>query len=235
MIFSARNPREKDDEGRIATGSRPKDRTFGRQLISCEKCHLCNTDCRFSTIVLHGSFGINRAIYYGIKWNRFSKELRDLVYSCATCGKCEATCKHVSRALPLVDIFEKARELLFVEKMIGPMPDQRDVIKNIFRKGNPWGYPPLERTKWAEGLDIPLASKESKVDILYYVGCTTSYDPQTKICLSKILKKAIHFGILERNRAVEVKRGGRGDRLFEHMAGKEGLRKQGWPYYVRDP
>ena len=194
------------------------------QLISCEKCHLCNTDCPvFDYRITRGSFGINRAIYYGIKWNQFSKELRDLVYSCATCGKCEVTCKHVSRALPLVDIFEKARELLFVEKMIGPMPDQRDVIKNIFRKGNPWGYPPLERTKWAKGLDIQFASRDSKVDILYYVGCTTSYDPQTQkiaMSLSKILKKAgVNFGILEKEQSSgsEARRMGETG-LFEHMA-----------------
>jgi Fe-S oxidoreductase len=194
------------------------------QLISCEKCHLCSTDCPVCDYRLtQGSFGINRAIYYGLKWNQFNKELRDLVYSCTTCGKCVATCKHVSRALPLVDIFEKAREFLFVEKMIGPMPDQRNVIKNIFRKGNPWGYPPQERTKWAEGLDIKFASKDNKVKVLYYAGCTSSYDPETQkiaVSLSKILKKAgIDFGILEKEQSSgsEAKRMGETG-LFEHLA-----------------
>lgn len=194
------------------------------QLVSCEKCHLCNTDCPVCDYRLtQGSFGINRAIYYGLKWNQFSKELRDLVYSCTTCGKCVATCKHVSRALPLVDIFEKAREFLFVEKMIGPMPDQRDVIKNIFRKGNPWGYPPQERTKWAEGLNIKFASKDNKVDVLYYVGCTSSYDAQTQkiaMSFSKILKRAgVNFGIFEKEQSSgsEAKRMGETG-LFEHLA-----------------
>jgi Fe-S oxidoreductase len=194
------------------------------QLISCEKCHLCNTDCPVCDYRLtQGSFGINRAIYYGLKWNQFNKELRDLVYSCTTCGKCVAMCKHVSRALPLVDIFEKAREFLFVEKMIGPMPDQRDVIKNYLRKGNPWGYPPQERTKWAEGLDIKYASKDNKVEVLYYVGCTSSYDPEAQkiaISLSKILKKArVNFGILEKEQSSgsEAKRMGETG-LFEHLA-----------------
>ena len=194
------------------------------QLISCEKCHLCNTDCPVCDYRLtQGSFGINRAIYYGLKWNQFNKELRDLVYSCTTCGKCVATCKHVSRALPLVDIFEKAREFLFVEKMIGPMPDQREVIKNYLRKGNPWGYPPQERTKWAEGLDIKFASKDNKVKVLYFVGCTSSYDPQTQkiaLSLSKILRKArVNFGILEKEQSSgsEAKRMGETG-LFEHLA-----------------
>jgi Fe-S oxidoreductase len=193
-------------------------------LILCTKCHLCNTDCPVCDYrVTQGPFGIGKAFYYALKWSQFNNELRDLVYSCTTCGKCEITCKHVSMALPLVDIFEKAREFLFVEKMIGPMPDQRNVIKNIFRKGNPWGYPPQERTKWAEGLDIKFASKENKVEVLYYVGCTSSYDPQAQkiaMSLSKILKKAeVNFGILEKEQSSgsEAKRMGETG-LFEHLA-----------------
>ncbi len=172
-------------------------------LISCEKCHLCNTVCPVvGTRVTQGAFGINRAIYYALKWNQFNEKLRDLVYSCTTCGKCVAMCKNVSRALPLVEVFEKARELLLVEKMLGPMPDQVNVLKNLHVRGNPWGYPAHERAKWAEGLDIKFASEEIKVDILYFVGSVCSYDPQgQKIAknLTGILKKAgVDFGILER-------------------------------------
>jgi Fe-S oxidoreductase len=195
-----------------------------KELVSCEKCHFCNTVCPIvGSRVTQGPFGISRAIYYGLKWNQFDRELRDLVYSCTTCGKCQDMCKRVSRALPLVGIFEKARELLFVEKMIGPMPDQRNVIKNIFRKGNPWGYPPQERTKWVEGQDIQFASKDKKVDVLYYVGCTSSYDPQAQkiaMSLSKMLRKAgVNFGILEKEQSSgsEAKRMGEKG-LFEHMA-----------------
>lgn len=175
---------------------------LNEELISCEKCHFCNTVCPIvDTRVTQGPFGINRAIYYGLKWNEFTETLRDLVYSCTTCAKCVAMCKKVSRALPLIEIIEKAREYLLVEKMVGPMPDQVGVLKNMHVRGNPWGNPYHERTKWAEGLDIPFASKDNKVDVLYFVGCASSYDPQgQKIAksLSKILKQAnINFGILE--------------------------------------
>jgi Fe-S oxidoreductase len=171
-------------------------------LISCEKCHFCNTVCPIvDSRVTQGPFGINRAIYYGLKWNALNEELRDLVYSCTTCGKCVAMCKKVSRALPLIEIFEKAREYLLVEKMLGPMPDQVGVLKNMHVRGNPWGNPSHERTKWAEGLEIPFASKNHNVDVLYFAGCASSYDAQgQKIAknLSKILKEAgVHFGILE--------------------------------------
>jgi len=171
-------------------------------LISCEKCHFCNTVCPIvDTRVTQGSYGIGRAIYYGLKWNEFNESLRDLVYSCTTCAKCVAMCKRVARALPIVEIVEKAREYLLVEKMLGPMPDQVGVLKNMHVRGNPWGNPSHERTKWAEGLDVPFASKDHNVEVLYFVGCASSYDAQgQKIAknLSKILMKAgVNFGILE--------------------------------------
>lgn len=172
-------------------------------LKSCEKCHLCNTVCPIvGDRVTQGPFGINRSIYYAVKWGQFNEELRDLVYSCTTCGKCVDMCKNVSRALPLIDAFEKARELLLVEKMLGPMPEQVNVLKNMHVRGNPWGNPPHERTKWAEGLGISFASRENKMDLLYFVGCPSSYDAQgQKIAknLTKILKQAgVNFGILEK-------------------------------------
>ena len=172
-------------------------------LISCEKCHLCNTVCPIcDPRVSQGPYGINRSIYYGLKWNEFTEKLRDLVYSCTTCGKCVIKCKGVSRALPLVEIIEKARELLLVEKRLGPMPEQTNVLKNMHVRGNPWGNAPHERTDWAKGLDIPFAAYDTHVDVLYFVECASSYDPQAqKIAknLSKILKQGgVNFGILEK-------------------------------------
>jgi Fe-S oxidoreductase len=179
------------------------ERDLNEALISCEKCHFCNTVCPVvDTRVTQGPFGINRAIYYGLKWNEFNEELRDLVYSCSTCGKCDLMCKKVSRALPLTELIEKARELI-LEK-IGPMPDQKKALNYMHVVGNPWGYPVKKRTEWAEDLGIKLVSKENKVDVLFFVGCVSSYDPQGQRIaqsLSKILKQAgVNFGILEKER-----------------------------------
>lgn len=178
------------------------EKNLSDDLSACMKCHLCNLFCPLvDTRVTQGSYGINRSIYYGIKWNEFTESLRDLVYSCTTCGKCEVMCTKVSRALPLRELIEKTREYMLVEKMVGPMPEQTTVLKNMHVRGNPWGNPSHERTKWANGLDIPFASQDNKVEVLYFVGCASSYDPHgQKISksLSKILKQAdINFGILE--------------------------------------
>ena len=172
-------------------------------LAPCVKCHLCNTVCPVLDVrVTQGPFGISRAIHYALKWDDFDENLRNLVFSCTTCGKCVATCEHVARALPLVQVFEKAREYLIAEKKLGHMPGQNKVLKDMYTKGNPWGYSSRERTQWAEGLNIKFASKDNKGDVLYYVGCVCSYDPRCqKIAknLTKIFKQAgINFGILEK-------------------------------------
>ena len=171
-------------------------------FIECEKCHFCNLVCPIvGTRVSQGPFGINRAIFYALKRNETSEHLRDMVYSCTTCGKCVNMCKKTSRGLALREIFERAREWLLVEKMAGPMPQQVGVLKNMHIRGNPWGYPPHERTKWAEGLNIDFATRDAPPDVLYFVGCASSYDPQAQRIaenLSKILKQSnVSFGILE--------------------------------------
>jgi Fe-S oxidoreductase len=163
---------------------------------------MCNIVCPVcENRITQGPFGITRSIYYGLKWGEFSKQLRDLVYSCTTCGKCDIFCENVSKALPLVEVIETVREYLLVEKMLGPMPEQARVLKNMYVRGNPYGNPSHKRTKWAEGLEIPFASKDNHVDVLYFVGCASSYDARAQDIaknLSKILiESGVHFGILE--------------------------------------
>jgi Fe-S oxidoreductase len=193
-------------------------------FLECEKCHFCNLVCPIvGTRVTQGPFGINRAIYYAVKWNKLGQHLRDLVYSCTTCGKCVVMCKRTSRGLPLKEIFEKAREFLLVERMVGPMPQQVSVLKNMHTRGNPWGNPPHERTKWSEGLDVQFISPDNPVDVLYFVGCASSYDPQAqKIAknLSRILTQSgVNFGILEQETCSgsEARRMGETD-LFEYLS-----------------
>jgi Fe-S oxidoreductase len=68
----------------------------------------------------------------------------------------------------------------------------------MYWDGNPWGRPPSQRSAWARGLDVPLFSPSS--EILFYVGCTASYDNRMqKIAraLVGIFRAAgVDFGIL---------------------------------------
>jgi Fe-S oxidoreductase len=46
--------------------------------------------------------------------------------------------------------------------------------------GNPWGRPAVERTRWAEGLDVPLLRDHPTAKVLYWVGCAAAYEERAQ-------------------------------------------------------
>jgi Fe-S oxidoreductase len=72
------------------------------------------------------------------------------------------------------------------------------MLESVFKNGNPWGGVRDRRSKWIHDLDVKHVSLGA--EILYFVGCTSAYDPRVqKVARSFIgcLKEAkIDFGIL---------------------------------------
>jgi Fe-S oxidoreductase len=141
-------------------------------------------------------------LYYAAKWNEKDKnvlqELRNIVFSCTTCGSCEIACKTLSTGTKLLDAIEKGRELL-IEMQVGPMPEQKKVLESLYNNGNPYMVTARKRKDTVAQLNLKSFSKTA--DILLYLGCSTSIDEDvqnTAITLAKILDKAnIPYGILE--------------------------------------
>jgi Fe-S oxidoreductase len=73
------------------------------------------------------------------------------------------------------------------------------LLWSIFWNNNPWEQPPSKRSQWAKDLNVPLYDPNQH-EVLYYVGCTPSYDTRAqKIARSlvKILQAAnVSFGIM---------------------------------------
>jgi len=172
----------------------------------CINCRFCLPGCPLFDItqgwVSQGASGITQALYYAVKWGMEGENkdaLRNLLYSCTTCKNCVVTCKKMSVGLDLVDAIEKGRQLL-VEEMIGPMPEQKRALESLLRYSNPYGNLPAERLNWAEGLEVPIFSKQTNPEVLYYVGCTPSYDDRiqnvAKVIVQLLKKAQIRFGIL---------------------------------------
>lgn len=169
-------------------------------LIQCARCHFCLSACPlYKEWFTQGSFGIHQAAYYGAKWNRIDESLRDIVYACTTCGACEVACTKLSKGIPIIEYIGKARELL-LEKGVGPMPDQVSALKAIYKRGNPWGEPSRSRTDWANDLDVTYISEGDRAEILYFVGCASSYDPRAQQIAKSIVgilnRIGVNFGIL---------------------------------------
>jgi Fe-S oxidoreductase len=134
----------------------------------CRACNVCYGSCPlYETsrgFLTKGPSGILSAMYYAISWDllagEYGKALRDILYSCTTCGSCNIRCKSSATATPVVQAIEAGRQLL-VELMQGPAPIQAKALKSLVRKGNPYDEPPANRLNWLKELD-----KETKLN--YY-------------------------------------------------------------------
>jgi Fe-S oxidoreductase len=77
---------------------------------------------------------------------------------------------------------------------------KRDMLTNLTNTANPYGLPQMDRLKWAEGLDVKTVKDQPDFEVLYWVGCSGSYDPRNqKVSKSivKILKAAkVRFAVL---------------------------------------
>ncbi len=164
-----------------------------RLMDYCYQCGICSSLCPYSSLtdfrprkfILEAQLAPEKAVN------------SDLLWQCSACFACVVRCPMDVRP---PDLFSALRARALEE---GTIPDSFaktlfDSLTNVHRYGNPWGYPSRERAKWAEDLDIEGASEG--MDLLYYVGCSPSYDPRVQgipRALAKILGgTGIDFGTL---------------------------------------
>jgi Fe-S oxidoreductase len=132
----------------------------------------------------------------------------DEAWACTTCGACAEVCPVLIDSVPgtLIGI---RQHLVMTE---GEMSSEvTNTMKNIERRGNPWGVGQDKRQDWMEGLDIPVFSEiaaaalaeggaEREVEYLFWVGCAGATDDNAKKvqqALVRILKAAkVDFAVL---------------------------------------
>jgi len=133
-------------------------------------------------------------------------KISEELYMCSTCGQCKVVCPS---KIETVDLWETGLRRLLVKEGVGPLEAHDPLIKSINNYDNPWMQPRTARDKWAKPLQKE--AKKAKLpnpvknfakeggEILYFVGCTASYDvnlKQVAINTSEILNKAaVDFGI----------------------------------------
>jgi len=120
----------------------------------------------------------------------------DAIWNCTTCFACQEVCPVWIE--PMTKIVEMRRNLVLEQASI---PETGEgALRSIEARGHPWRGTTLNRTDWAEGLDIKTLAEDSNIDILFWVGCTEALEERSmKIAQAfvKILKLAgINFGIL---------------------------------------
>ncbi|MEW5768483.1 MAG: (Fe-S)-binding protein [bacterium] len=178
--------------------SRPEDETpfSKRQLIEidgCVKCGICADHCvayqhtRDEHAVSGGvisSYGERLREKYGffsslIDHDPPTKSAQDLlatqIYTCTLCGRCKEVCpvKINTRSLR-VSMREDAVREKFAPKAINIALEAAQKEHNVLN------YPNADRAMWGEFLDdVPAEAYlgKDKADVIYFVGCMTSFSP----------------------------------------------------------
>ncbi len=120
----------------------------------------------------------------------------DVLWACTTCRACEEQCPVL---ISYVDkIIDMRRNLVMVRSEF-PHELGRP-FQAMESNGNPWNLSRMDRAGWADGLEIPTMSDKPTTPVLFWVGCSASYDDRAKKiarATAKLLKQAgVEFAIL---------------------------------------
>jgi Fe-S oxidoreductase len=129
----------------------------------------------------------------------FSPKFMEVMYNCQMCGACDVSCKYAMDMEVIEPIYE-TRIKAVSEGHTNPALDK--VISSLRKQGTMVPGARVKRGEWAAGLNIKDCTKE-KVDVIYHVGCQTSFSKDMwKLAktTAKLLQKAgVNFGIAGEN------------------------------------
>jgi Fe-S oxidoreductase len=124
----------------------------------------------------------------------YTPKLLDVVYNCQMCGACGVSCNYAMD----MEVLEPISEFRIKCNEDGKTNPALDKVIAGLKKTGSMVTPKGKRGAWATGLKLKDAAKE-KVDVLYHVGCLTSFDKDSQKlakAIAKILQKAgVNFGI----------------------------------------
>ncbi|OGO31849.1 MAG: hypothetical protein A2Z29_04475 [Chloroflexi bacterium RBG_16_56_11] len=124
----------------------------------------------------------------------YTDKLLHIVYNCQMDGACGVSCNYAMD----MEVLQPIQEFRIKCVQDGHTHPALDKVIAGLRKTGAMVPAQGKRGDWAAGLDLKDATKE-KVDVLYHVGCLTSYDKDYQKlarATAKILQKAgVDFGI----------------------------------------
>src|SRR5205823_3792125 len=106
----------------------------------------------------------------------------DVLWSCTTCGACVEQCpvdiEHVDH------IVDMRRYQVMIESSFPS--EAGTMLKNLEKKGNPWGLAKKQRLAWTKEVDfeVPVVGQDvedlTEVEYLYWVGCAGALEDRAK-------------------------------------------------------
>ena len=158
-------------------------------VAPCFQCGVCTATCPWG-LLQEEPVNVRRLMHRA----QIGIEQEDgAMWWCTTCRACEELCP---RGVPIAEVMVALRDLAWKD---GGVPKGvSSVMWAMYWDGNPWRRPPTQRTGWSKGVDVPRFSQAC--DVLFYVGCTPSYDSRSQKvarALARIFGEAgVTFGTL---------------------------------------
>jgi Fe-S oxidoreductase len=187
---------------------------FAAEMDRCSQCSYCKwipfdqmkswryaKNCpsvsyyNFNSYSARGRYAVARSLIRG--HSSYTDTVRDIAFTCLTCGSCDVSCKVCRYNLEPLDM---VRELKFrlVEDGQG-LEAHQAIIDSLEQEHNTMHQPLAERGKWADGLDVPRLFSE-KAEVLFHAGCRFSYDedlqPSARAAVLLLRKAGVDVGIL---------------------------------------
>jgi len=181
---------------------------------ACIQCNRCQDVCPASAtgkslspaaLEINKRMELNSLASAGAGFEKGEKSPRPLLqfalsaeaaWACTTCGACMEVCPTQNEQM--LDIIDIRRQQVMME---GEFPAQlQTAFRGMERANNPWGINHEKRLEWADGLVVPTIEENPEPDVLYWVGCAASYDPQsqkTARAFVQLLTRAkVNFAVL---------------------------------------
>jgi len=119
------------------------------------------------------------------------------LWACTTCNACAEECPiDMNHPSLIVDM----RRYLFMEESAAP-GELNNMFTNVENNGAPWQYPPEDRMKWAEEveLEVPIMAnvftEGKKPEYLVWIGSSGAYDDRYKKVSREFVKILNHLNI----------------------------------------
>jgi Fe-S oxidoreductase/nitrate reductase gamma subunit len=164
---------------------------------ACTKCKRCQDRCpAFATEKPLSPMKVINQIgemsFHTPEANLIETIGKDALWSCTTCRACQDICpagiEHVNK------IVEMRRSMVLME---GEFPGEEvmTAMEQTEVNGNPLGIGFSSRGDWAAKLGVKTLSEDPEVDVLYFVGCYSSFDKRNISVAASFIKLCQSAGV----------------------------------------
>ncbi len=155
-------------------------------LLACFQCGTCTGICPWGDFRYFNSRRIIRQAILGL-----SEPQSENTWLCTSCRLCEELCP---RDVKISKVMSALRNMA-LEDGRGVPATVSNALDSLFENGNPLMRPKQERTQWLKDLEVKTIKKGESADILFFVGCTASYDPRAQKIARALVKIFEHLEV----------------------------------------